>query len=454
MRLRLFLSFIVVMLVSIATVSLIARLTTAREVNTFMFRGGMLGVERLAVELEAYYVANHTWQGIGRLFDNKMHMEPGSGMGMGGMMNQRLRLADVQGIVVVDTGSTGSLGHLSPDELSRAIPLRTNRGVVGYLLPETRIAFVLGDQVNLLRRLNRAAIPAVAVGGLVSLLLSVLLTYGLLRPVRELTRATQKMAAGDLSQRVTMRSDGELATLGAAFNQMAESLEKAEESRRAMTADIAHELRTPLAVQRAHLEALQDGVYPLNSENLEPILAQNHLLTRLVEDLRTLALADAGQLTLERVPVDFPALVQRTFSRFSPQAVAKQIRLSFDTSAVTQPLPPLNLDPARIEQILSNLLANALRYTPEGGQIDLSLAREEQTVRLAIHDSGPGIPPEALPHLFERFYRADRARNRAEGGSGLGLVIARQLAQAQGGTIAAANHPNGGAVFTLELPLK
>jgi two-component system OmpR family sensor kinase/two-component system sensor histidine kinase BaeS len=246
----------------------------------------------------------------------------------------------------------------------------------------------------------------------------------------------------------------ELATLGRAFNNMADSLQKAEQSRRALTADIAHELRNPLAVQRANLEALQDGIYPLTSENLAPVLEQNHLLTRLVEDLHTLALADSGQLRLERRDIDFPSLAGKVVERFVPQAASREIRLSYDKV----PIPPLSIDPTRVEQILNNLLSNALRYTPGGGDIAVSVSgvtpQLPGAVQLRVHDSGPGIPAEALPHVFERFYRADRSRSRGEGGSGLGLAIARQLAEAHGGTLEAANHPEGGAVFTLTLPME
>jgi signal transduction histidine kinase len=220
-----------------------------------------------------------------------------------------------------------------------------------------------------------------------------------------------------------------------------------------MTADIAHELRTPLSVERAHLEALQDGIYPLTPENLGPILEQNGLLTRLVEDLRTLALADAGQLPMQRVPTDLPALLGRVVSRFEPQAITREIALELSPGPDARvPFPRLALDPARIEQLLGNLLANALRHTPVGGKIRLDISSSPAAVQVTVRDTGPGIPEDALPHIFERFYRADRARSRAEGGSGLGLAIARQIAQAHGGSLTAANHPQGGAIFTLSLP--
>jgi signal transduction histidine kinase len=221
-----------------------------------------------------------------------------------------------------------------------------------------------------------------------------------------------------------------------------------------MTADIAHELRNPLAVQRANLEALQDGVYPLTPANLQPVLEQNLLLSHLVDDLRTLALAESGQLKMEFTPTDLPDLAQRVVDRFEPQANANHITVQISLDIDPQnPLPLLNVDPMRIEQILNNLLSNALRYTPQGGQIMMAISQTRQNVLLTVHDSGTGIPTEALPHIFERFYRIDRSRSRSEGGSGLGLAIARELAEAQSGTLTASNHPKGGAVFTLTLPL-
>ncbi len=235
---------------------------------------------------------------------------------------------------------------------------------------------------------------------------------------------------------------------------MAGSLEKAEQNRQAMTADIAHELRNPLAVQRAHLEALQDGIYPPTAENLQPVLEQNLLLARLVDDLRTLALADAGELRLDRSPTDLAGLVERIVERFNPEAAGRGLKLSLALAPEVQAAPlTANIDPMRIEQILGNLLSNAARYTPAGGTIAVQVQRAGGAALVSVHDSGPGIPTEALPHIFERFYRADRARSRAEGGSGLGLAIARQLAEAHGGSLAAANAPEGGAVFILKIPI-
>jgi two-component system sensor histidine kinase BaeS len=231
---------------------------------------------------------------------------------------------------------------------------------------------------------------------------------------------------------------------------MASSLDHAEKNRQAMTADIAHELRTPLAVQRAQLEALQDGIHPPTEENLAVLLEQNVLLSRLVTDLRTLAMADAGQLQLEKVPFDISQLAERVTDRFKPQAAEMKVNLQFSSQG--QCLEVV-LDPGRVEQIIGNLISNALRYSPENGIVKIHLICSEQQAVLNVHDNGPGIPEGAQEKIFERFYRADQSRSRAEGGTGLGLAIARQLAEAQGGQLTASNHPAGGAEFRLLFPI-
>jgi signal transduction histidine kinase len=309
--------------------------------------------------------------------------------------------------------------------------------------------FSPGDESFLVQRLTRAAVIGGLIAGGVALLLALYLSSRLSHPVRLLTAAAQRLSSGDLSQRVAIQGEDELAELGQTFNRMAGSLQTAQESRRAMTADIAHELRNPLAVQRAHLEALQDGIYPLTGENLGPVLAQNVLLTRLVEDLRMLAQADAGQLELNFSQVDLSDLTARVVARYRPQADALKVAIAFET---VSDCPAVPADPERIEQVLGNLLSNALRFVPEGGKINLTLTCEPKEMSLTVRDDGPGIPTEALPRLFERFYRADRGRSRQDGGSGLGLAIARQIVELHGGSISVENHPQGGAVFQINLP--
>jgi signal transduction histidine kinase len=469
MRTRLILSFVLVVLLSVSLVVIIARQGASNEVQAFMFRGGMnsSSINQTVTALEDYYSSHQSWQGVESLFSSSPGRGPGAGMGagrgqgagnpgsagMGQGQGPRLRMADAQGNVLVDTSGTAS-GMLSQSEIANAIALQNNGRTVGYLLTAGAANFSLLDERFLVNRLSQAALTAGLIAGVVSLLVALFLAYRLAKPVHALTQAARRLANGDLSQRVAVRGKDELGVLGTTFNQMANSLQKAAESRRAMTADIAHELRTPLAVQRANLEALQDGIYPLTPENLNSILEQNQLLTRLVDDLRTLALADAGELRLERTSTDFPGLVRRSVDRFASQAAAHQVTLRCE---VPDACPAILLDPLRIEQVLGNLISNALRHTPPGGSINVRVRCQggdsTRPVQLEVHDSGEGIPAEAMEHLFERFYRADASRNRAAGGTGLGLAIARQLAEAHDGKLEAKNHPQGGAVFTLSLPV-
>jgi signal transduction histidine kinase len=444
MRLKLILSYIFIVIISVSLVAVIVRRGAINEVRTFMFRGGMYGLSDMTASLENYYQVNGSWGNV----QSVINISPG---GMGGMMGQRLLLADATGAVVAGSRQAENRGKLTSTELAASIPLNAGGKIVGYLYITGGMGINAGYGQQLLSRLNRGVVIAGFIAGGLGLLLALGLAYTLLRPVRELTVAAQKLAEGDLTQRVPIHGDDELATLGKTFNQMADSLQSAEESRRLMTADIAHELRTPLAVQRANLEALQDGVYPLTVENLSPVIEQNHMLAHLVEDLRTLALADAGQIVLERIPTDLTSLAMRIVEHFQPQATAQQARMNMLPPVA--PLPLIPLDPIRVEQMLTNLLSNALRYTPQGGQIDVAVTASPKVARLTVHDSGPGIPEEALPFIFERFYRVDKSRSRTEGGSGLGLAIARNLARAHGGELTATNHASGGALFTLTLPM-
>ena len=447
LRLRLVLSFALVALVTAASVVVAFRLTSTREVQSFMSGGGMVDMTEFATSLEVFYQQNGGWQGVEAIFPRA-----GQGMGGGMMGGQRIRLADPIGLVTADTvEAVGS--NLNILERNAAVPLKSADGqVIGLLLVEGGMGAQGGlNGTQLLARLTRSSLIGALIGTGLALLTALLLSYQLLKPVDQLTRAAASMAKGDLSQRVEAGQGDELSTLGRAFNQMAASLQRAEGNRRAMTADVAHELRTPIAVQRAHLEALQDGVYPLTAENLQPVLDQTELLALLVDDLRMLALADAGELTLNRGLADMEEMVESLLDRFRPEADNRQVELHFERPA--KDAPAVNVDAKRIEQAMNNLMSNALRYTPAGGEIMITLEPMGNYLSLRVADSGPGVPEDALGHVFERFYRADKSRSRGEGGTGLGLAIARQLVLAHGGELSVRNRAEGGAEFILDLPI-
>lgn len=449
MRLRLISSFFLIVLVAILSTVLIVRLNTPQQVQNFMLRGGMQGLDTLVDELEAYYQLNGTWDGVEKLLIESGSGMMGAGHGNGMMKEQRLLLADADGLILIDTADSLVGTKLMADEKSSSIVLKNGLFTAGYLRAMGGAQISSGSQQPLITRLNDAAFQAGLIALVIAVVLAIVLAEGILRPVRQLTRAAERVAAGDWSHEVPAKGKDELAGLARSFNAMVHSLKHSEERRRSMTADIAHELRTPLAVQRAHLEALQDGIYPMSVENLQPVLDQNVMLVRLVDDLRTLALADAGELQIEIQLMDVQDFLLGMQERFRSAAEERNVEIVLHENQVR---PEIQADPDRLAQIFTNLIGNALRYTPAGGQILLAAESDENEIRISVSDNGPGIPPEVLPNIFERLYRVDKARSRAEGGSGLGLAIARQLAKAHGGDLTAKNNPGGGAHFIFSIP--
>lgn len=287
-----------------------------------------------------------------------------------------------------------------------------------------------------------------------AVLLALVMARRIARPIQAVSSAANRMASGNLGSRVKLpemasRSDDEIVTLARTFNTMAESLELQEETRKAIIADIAHELRTPLAVMQAKLEALEDGVLELSVDEIKRLQHQTHVLSRLVDDLRVLSLAEAGQLALERRRVKLESLARSVTLTFNERAQAKEIQLEFVSSGEVT----LEADPDRITQVLSNLLDNAIQHTPASGCVTVTLESDAKDARLCVSDTGSGLSPEAIHRVFDRFYRADASRNRSSGGSGLGLAIVRALVELHGGNVRAQNRIGGtGAQFVVVLP--
>jgi two-component system sensor histidine kinase BaeS len=264
-------------------------------------------------------------------------------------------------------------------------------------------------------------------------------------PLGDLIDAAESVEAGNYSARVRPRGPRELRSLARAFNAMSARLESSEEQRRRLLADVTHELRTPLTIMQGNLEALLDGLYPADAEHLEPILDETRVLSRLVDDLRTLSLAEAGALTLHRESTDIGDLVSDSVASFRTQADGAGISL---VSAVEDGLPQIEVDAVRMREVLSNLLSNALRYTPRGGSVRVGASASDGKVRISVKDSGPGIAAEALPHVFDRFYKSEESH-----GAGLGLAIAKSLVVAHGGEIEATSAPGQGTEMRVTLPV-
>ena len=303
---------------------------------------------------------------------------------------------------------------------------------------------------NFLDQVNDSLVISGVVGGIVAILVGLVLTLQITRPIRRLKKGAARIASGDLTHRVEVESRDELGELGKSFNTMAESLDNSEQARRRLLADITHDLRTPLSVIEGTVDAMLDGVYQANPENLNSIKEETSVLTHLVAELRDLSLAETGQLKLEIEPVKIAELVKRRVSQLEVIAQKKNISLKID---VADGLPQIEADSVRIDQVVSNLLINALSYTPSGGTVQVSAMSDKDNLLVSIADTGEGIPAEHLPHIFERFYRVDDARSRKTGGSGLGLAIAKQMVELHGGRIWVDSKVGKGSTFSFTVPV-
>ncbi|MCS7221670.1 MAG: ATP-binding protein [Anaerolineae bacterium] len=452
-------SFVAVTLIGVTLVAVLAARQADLAFRQYALQAEMGIGEALAAKLAEYYTRAGGWRGIEQL---STLTEPDEGLMSPGMRRMRrgmhvrepgIIVANANGRIVFDSARQRLGGRLTPVEQRFATPIEVDGQTVGYVFAAmpSRMVVLSPPAMSFLESLRRAIWQAGLIAGALSIALGLILSRALAAPLAHLTAAVRGVAAGDLSQRVPEQGPEEVAELGRAFNQMTEALARAEELRRNLVADVAHELRTPLTVIQGNLRAILDGVYPLEASEIATIYDETRLLSRLVDDLRELAQAEAGQLPLERRPVDMGELIQTAITGFGPVASEHQVTL---TAEVAPDLPMVHVDPDRISQVLRNLLSNALRHTPSGGQVTvMAQAGPEGFITLRVQDTGSGIALEDLPHVFERFWRADRSRARRTGGTGLGLAIARHLVEIHGGKIGVESRPGQGATFWFTLPV-
>ena len=400
-----------------------------------------------AIILETYYLGHGSWQGVETVLEERTNtsvraLRPDW---------ERTILLDANGSVVLDHGSAsspliGSLFTPQSDEIGQ--PLTLNDALIGTLILDrgtppraVQLIFTL---------IGPTAVISVLLG-ILTLIIGLLLMRRMINPLSEVIAAAQAVSQGDLKARVPVHArNDDLSALSDHFNHMAEELERSDIQRRDLFADIAHELRTPITILRGRLEGILDGVYPPDEAHIAPVLEETYLLERLVEDLRLLALAEANQLRFEIKPVKLDELAETILGLFSAQAGERNVSLHL----VAEPdLPEVMVDPQRFQQVIGNLIDNALRFTPEGSSIDLTIHRQGKNIELTVADGGPGIPEDELTHIFDRFWRGEKSRARSTGGAGLGLSIARQLVEAQGGKITARNRSPRGFEVLITLPV-
>lgn len=329
--------------------------------------------------------------------------------------------------------------------------------------PSETFTLTISESVRAIDRVQsaqwRGLVYGLALAVLASGALAWWLARGIARPIAAVGAAASRVGAGKLEARVepptgTFGAAAEVTELTAGFNRMAATLERNEVERKAMVADVAHELRTPITAMALRLEALRDGLVPFDAAEVERLVRQTALLHRLVEDLRTLSLADAGRLTLRRGAVDVGALVADACAAFAPVADAKGVRVAHpgDTTAVGGAHALVDGDADRLRQVLTNLLDNAVRASPSGGTVRVATSSDGETVSVSVHDEGPGFAEGDLPDVFERFRQGESGRRDLRGHAGLGLAIVRALVGLHGGSVTARNRPEGGAEVTVRLP--
>jgi signal transduction histidine kinase len=444
LRTKLILVFLTVSALGIALGMIFASVSTSGEFRRFVFS---LNREDLQGRLAAYYAEHGSWSGVeAGLVEG---LPPPHEERPHSLRPEMFTLTDEAGRVIVGGPEHETGSQLSSQQLAPFEPIEVAGTTVGWLVVPGDAFPPTGGESLFFHRVNNTLLLGAVAAFAVALVAGALAARSLTRPLLELTAATQAVAAGDFERKVNVKSSDELGALAESFNRMSAALAEAQKLRRRMTADIAHELRTPLSIILGHVDAVEDGVLTNSAESIRVIREETERLSRLVEDLRTLTRADAGELALERRPVAVADLVARVLAAYQPQAAAKDIAL---TAEIEADLPPIELDPDRMLQVLNNLLANALFHTPAGGRITVGGAATPSGVRLTVQDSGPGFPPEDVGRIFDRFYRSDKARRREDGGSGLGLAIARSIVEAHGGAIGAQNTPGQGAAIVIDLP--
>jgi signal transduction histidine kinase len=444
LRSKLILAFLMISLVIIALVVLFARWNASTEFREYVFNRNQ---ENFVSVLSTFYAQGESWAGVQQFF-------PRGPIPHGMMQPNTMPAGEV--VLVDDTFSVliGGRGfhpgqQLNPNQVQGAIPVEHAEEIVGYVVLRRDAFREQPGEAAFLQRLSQSLLMgSLAVIGL-ALLLGFLLARSLTRPLQQLTDATRLVASGDLDVKVDVTSQDELGELAHSFNLMNQRLSESRDARRQMTADIAHELRTPVSVLLGYADGLKENVIPPSQETFDIIQEQAEQLEHLVEDLRTLTRAEAGEISFDLSPTNLVPLVERTHAAFEHQAALQDVRLSLE---VDGDIPMIEIDPDRFRQVLANLLSNALQYTPGRGQITLCLTSDDQHVSISVADTGPGIPEEDLERIFQRFYRRDPSRSRDTGGSGLGLSIAKSLVERQGGQIRVESEMGQGTRFTITFP--
>jgi signal transduction histidine kinase len=438
---RLGLIFAAIVLVTVVTIYFFVSQRIAVEVEDYATRYQQNLSSQVRYKLYNYYLQQgYSWDGVQSLVEDTADVT-----------GTRIILAAGNGTVMGDS-ERELLGTNYTDPSKSPLELIWFQEVVGraYIILDPTAKASVAPFLRLSASINRSLLlgGSLAIG--IALLLTFVLSRRMMSPIGVLAGAARRLGRGDLSQRVRLQGEGEVASLAQAFNSMAADLEYAEQLRRNMVADVAHELRTPLSNIQGYLEAIRDGMVEPDAAAIRSLNEETSLLSRLVNELQELSLAEAGELKLVYQAEDIADLVKQAVTPWQPQLTAGQISLSLE---LPDDLPPVNIDWQRVNEVLHNILENAAAHTRKGGSIKVAVSHKGKWVEVSVSDTGEGIPAEDLPHIFERFYRVDKSRARATGGSGLGLTIAKRLIEAHGGTIVVQSKLGEGSRFSFTLPV-
>ncbi len=470
LKYRLSLLFLVVIAVAAATSLVLVRRSTERVFRSFVFSGDSRKAKAYATILAKYRAANGSWdevQGflielpalLTEVVDTKIRGDPTWPSVVGNpaptlrsLIEDRVVVADERGIIVADTANQ-IRGTVHPARhLDHGVPIindfqRTGTVLVGSMIDSS----LTGVDERFLQSVTASVIWSTAAAALIALLVGLLFASRITRPLGELARAATRIATGDLSAPVPVEGRDEVADLSASFNGMIAELKRLDAAKKRVIADSAHELRTPVALIRGIVEGMIDGVFPRDDTTLRSVAEETTRLSRLIDTLRELEIIESGELELSAEGVDLRDALRKATVLFAPASAAKSIALSLESPE--SPPPVVNGDYVRLGEVIYNLIANAIKHTPEGGAV---LVREHTgaagSATFSVEDSGPGIDPEERARIFERFYRIDKSRSADTGGRGLGLAIAQEIVKAHGGTISAGESKLGGAAFTVTLP--
>ncbi len=437
---RLLLAFAVIIVVTVGTIYFFVSQRIAVEMEEYEQISAQYRSDQIQSRLYLHYWRQgRSWEDVQSVVEAL------------GVSGTHIILTGVNGTVIADSQGT-LIGTNYTDSSDGPLELFSLEEFLGrvYINPDPKAEPFVAPFRRLATSINRSLLLGGSLAIVIALLLTFVLSRRLSSPIGVLAKAARRLGQGDLSQRVKFRGKGEVKVLAQAFNSMATDLEHAEQLRRNLVADVAHELRTPLSNILGYLEAIRDRVIKPNVATIRSLNEETALLSRLVDELQELSLAEAGKLKLVYQAEDIAKLVKQAVTPWQPQMAARELSISLD---LPDNLPLVDIDWQRVNQVLHNLLENAVAHTHKGGTINVAATTQGDWVEVSVSDTGEGIPAEDLPNIFERFYRVDKSRARVTGGSGLGLTIAKRLVEAHGGKIAVQSELGKGSCFSFTLPI-